>query len=291
MLLWLTILASCITGGLGRTGVDNNGNVLHTTDIPNYGFGVVSGCSLNQGIFPGKVDVYGAGISGQSISLNGLCNGKFYLVSITDPDNAVKEMDETNNYSYVPVQINQRPCNSCSANFYADTLHGVDSLTVNFTDSTIAIPDGWKWDFGDGFTSTEQFPTHTYTQPGVYTVKLMTSANLSAGNVCKDTITKTAYIKVVASPRPDQIYIHAGPNPFSDYLNLFTNSYRDLPVTVEVFDLLGRRLSSQSIRFKEATSPYRIDGGYFGASSGMYIIRLGYNGIFKTLKLIKTHRN
>ncbi len=268
--------------------VDNNGNVLHTTDIPNYGFGMVSGCSLNQGIYPGKVDEYSAGISGQSIPLAGLCNGNYYLVSITDPDDVVKEIDEDNNYSYVPVRLTQRPCNTCSANFYADTLHGVDSLTVNFTDSTIAIPDSWLWDFGDGTSSTEQFPTHTYTQPGNYTVRLTTSANLTSGSLCRDTATKTAYIKVVASPRADEIYVNAGPNPFSSYINLFTNSYRDLPVTVEVFDILGRKISNQSIRFKEATSPYRLESSNFGIASGMYLVRIGYNGKFNTIKVLKS---
>jgi hypothetical protein len=271
--------------------VDNNGNVLHTTDIPNYGFGMVSGCSLNQGIYPGKVDEYSAGIAGQSIPLAGLCNGNYYLVSITDPDNVVKEIDEDNNYSYVPVRLTQRPCNSCSANFYADTLHGIDSLTVNFTDSSIAIPDSWLWDFGDGTTSTAQFPTHTYTQPGNYSVKLITNASVGTGTICRDTAIKTAYVKVIASPRPDEIYVNAGPNPFTNYLNLFTNSYRDLPVTVEIFDILGRKISNKNIRFREATSPFRLESNDFGISLGMYLVRIGFNGKYKTIKVIKSHTN
>lgn len=36
---------------------------------------------------------------------------------------------------------------------------------------------GWRWDFGDGSTpSNEQHPTHTYTAPGKYTVKLVTTS-------------------------------------------------------------------------------------------------------------------
>ena len=33
-------------------------------------------------------------------------------------------------------------------------------------------PYTWKWDFGDGTTSSEQDPTHTYSEPGLYIVKL-----------------------------------------------------------------------------------------------------------------------
>ena len=47
-----------------------------------------------------------------------------------------------------------------------------NDLNVAFTDQS-SDPDGsitaWHWDFGDGNSSTEQNPTHTYTA-GSYTV-------------------------------------------------------------------------------------------------------------------------
>ena len=33
----------------------------------------------------------------------------------------------------------------------------------------------WNWDFGDGYTSNEQNPVHTYTAAGTYNVKLSVS--------------------------------------------------------------------------------------------------------------------
>ena len=45
-------------------------------------------------------------------------------------------------------------------------------LTVHFSDKTLIKPDSWLWDFGDGTTSTEQNPTHTYSTSGLYTVSL-----------------------------------------------------------------------------------------------------------------------
>jgi PKD repeat protein len=45
-------------------------------------------------------------------------------------------------------------------------------LTVQFTDLSLGNPTSWHWDFGDGRTSTEQNPTHTYASPGTYTVTL-----------------------------------------------------------------------------------------------------------------------
>jgi PKD repeat protein len=49
---------------------------------------------------------------------------------------------------------------------------------VCFTDQSLNNPTGWLWYFGDGTTSFQQDPCHTYTADGVYTVTLVvTNAN------------------------------------------------------------------------------------------------------------------
>lgn len=61
------------------------------------------------------------------------------------------------------------------AAFNASTTSGVLPLTVNFTDASAAPGSTlatWNWDFGDGTGSTIANPSHTYTQPGIYTVRL-----------------------------------------------------------------------------------------------------------------------
>ena len=41
---------------------------------------------------------------------------------------------------------------------------------IGFTDESVGNITGWKWDFGDGETSTERNPIHTYKKPGIYYV-------------------------------------------------------------------------------------------------------------------------
>ncbi|HEX2533620.1 MAG TPA: PKD domain-containing protein, partial [Chitinophagaceae bacterium] len=56
-------------------------------------------------------------------------------------------------------------------------------LTVSFRDVTPGAT-GWQWDFGDGQTSTEQHPRHTYNGEGVFPVRLI----VTNANGCQDTV-------------------------------------------------------------------------------------------------------
>ncbi len=55
-----------------------------------------------------------------------------------------------------------------------DFTFDVSSLTVDFTDASI-LAVSYSWDFGDGNTSTEASPTHTYAVAGTYDVTLTTT--------------------------------------------------------------------------------------------------------------------
>lgn len=58
------------------------------------------------------------------------------------------------------------------ANFSASTTNATVNEEISFTDESAFSPTSWLWDFGDGATSTEQNPTHSYSAIGTYTVQL-----------------------------------------------------------------------------------------------------------------------
>ena len=72
-------------------------------------------------------------------------------------------------------------------------IEGRVPLSVQFKDLS-EDATSWKWSFGDGNTSTEQNPTHTYSKAGQYAVTL-TANNMAGSNV----ITKYSYISVTNS--------------------------------------------------------------------------------------------
>jgi PKD repeat protein len=52
-------------------------------------------------------------------------------------------------------------------------LSGPAPLTVNFHNFSLSFGGRFLWDFGDGTTSTEMHPTHTYTSENKFNVKLV----------------------------------------------------------------------------------------------------------------------
>ena len=87
------------------------------------------------------------------------------------------------------------------AEFTANTSVLCDSGSIQFIDQSVVGSSNitqWNWDFGDGTTAQTQFPTHTYTQPGIYTVSL----HLTSGNGCMDTLVKPDFIQTYPSPQP-----------------------------------------------------------------------------------------
>jgi PKD repeat protein/nitrous oxidase accessory protein NosD len=79
------------------------------------------------------------------------------------------------------------------ARFSASPISGTVPLTATFTDKSTGDPTSWSWDFGDGGNSTGQHLSHTYTQPGDYTVTLTVSNDYGP-----DTMVDAACVNVTA---------------------------------------------------------------------------------------------
>jgi len=90
-----------------------------------------------------------------------------------------------------------------AVDFTATNSVGFAPLTVDFIDQTANNPISWQWDFTNDGTvdSTVQNPSHTYTTPGNYSVKLF-SSNLYGGNsFVKNNF--VSVLEVLPPPTPD----------------------------------------------------------------------------------------
>ena len=114
----------------------------------------------------------------------------------------------------------QSPDASLVSNATAGTL----PFAVQFLDNSTNSPTSWTWSFGDGGTSSEQNPSHTYSVAGIYTVTL--TATNSGGS---DTVTRVGYITVTkpaAAPIASFFStVQSGSSPLTvQFLDASTNS-------------------------------------------------------------------
>ena len=85
--------------------------------------------------------------------------------------------------------------------FSYDPTSGCVPLKVQFTNlSQFADPGTYQWDFGDQSTSSMINPSHTYYQPGTYSV------SLSASNITGQTVNETKQAIIEVFPRPNAAF-------------------------------------------------------------------------------------
>ena len=112
---------------------------------------------------------------------------------------SVPVSEPVNNTPKAKAEISPEPTASevpgeIAADFKADPTSGSAPLTVQFTDISSGKPTMWVWDFGDGSTDSVANPSHTYENPGIYTV-MLTASNQGGS----DSETKVNYISVNAT--------------------------------------------------------------------------------------------
>jgi len=96
-----------------------------------------------------------------------------------------------------------------AADFTTSVTSGPAPLAVQFTDtSTVSAPTAWQWSFGDGATSTAQNPLHTYTEDGLYDVRLSVTGPAGVA-----VVQRTSLIRVGAIARIAFIGGNASPSP------------------------------------------------------------------------------
>lgn len=142
-----------------------------------------------------------------------------------------------------------------TAQFTADVTSGAAPLTVQFTDLSTGGPTSWLWDFGDGNTSTDQNPQHTYSSAGTYTVTLTASHTYS-----NDTETKTSYISVVVlQPFPGCSNDPTDPDADGLYEDINGNGRWDFQDLVLFFQHLTWCNANQPITLFDWNSNFRCD--------------------------------
>lgn len=130
--------------------------------------------------------------SGNPVTHTYTGNGNFTVTLIVT--DTLGCMDTLTKADYIRI-------NPPTANFTPDITSGCPPLAVTFTDQSTGDTTlvNWLWDFGDGNTGSGTPVTHTYQNPGTYTVTLIVEDAIG----CRDTVVQTNLITVFTPPTAD----------------------------------------------------------------------------------------
>ncbi len=156
--------------------------------------------------------------------------------------------------------------------------------TFDFTNTSNGIGN-YHWDFGDGNTSNEENPTHSYTAIGSYNACLTLFAN------CDTSLTCTT-VEVIELPTStfdfEEISFKLFPNPVNNLLYLeAANNFEGLQ-SMSLVDVNGRKVFERN--YLESTISNRILVDMENFPDGLYILKMIWEQGLISKKVIKTNR-
>ncbi|OFY84063.1 MAG: hypothetical protein A3F72_11830 [Bacteroidetes bacterium RIFCSPLOWO2_12_FULL_35_15] len=155
--------------------------------------------------------------------------------------------------------------------------------TVSFTDISINIPTAWLWTFGDGNSSFQQHPTHTYTANGTYTVTLIaTNANGNNTKVKSNLITvNLAGALTPSSCLPGTLSYCCGYGIFRVQFNTINNSTGNGSESYQDFSCPYSTIVTKGLSY-----PISIKTGITNPQDTKVWIDFDNNGSFSTSELV-----
>lgn len=209
----------------------------------------------------------------------------------------------------------------CEAGFWVIQAYEIDSLNPN--GGATPIPNElwiWNlssgttgnyqflWNFGDGTSSTEAYPTHFYPNGGPYLLCLtMWDGNctdtycdsiavdedgLYSGIMLQENYARSGFTINVLSELPTGLEEQTAlenanlwPNPVTDAFTLSFQSTFSGNVPLSIYDMNGRVMHQENLAFNRGGN--RIDLGAHQLAPGMYLLRVGEGANAMNIRFIK----
>ncbi|MFH0893326.1 MAG: PKD domain-containing protein [Bacteroidota bacterium] len=188
--------------------------------------------------------------------------------------------DTTTLMNYITVN----PLANAAFSASATTVH-LPSANVVFTNASTNATS-FLWNFGDGTTSTDQDPWHTYTTTGLFTVTLI-AYNAQCGN---DTLVMTDYIfvdsQIGIAENNNELQISVSPNPATDVCFIEFKNVKNTQLTVKFVDALGQVVYQENLSVKADQEVSKMDISVL--SKGIYFVQFFTDrSTIQTIRFVK----
>lgn len=211
---------------------------------------------------PGSTYEWSTGETTQTITIT---ETGTYSVTVTNPSSGCSVTDN------ITVTVNYTPV--------AGFTYTTDGLTVIITNTST---DGasYSWSFGDGATSDETNPSHTYAEDGVYTVTV-TVTNACGTAFYSEIITVELGVNDIGLANAVTIY----PNPTSTTASIDVQLNAVADISLELVNILGEVVWSAEAG-TITSAHYEINVS--GLADGVYQLNINSNNITATKPLVIT---
>lgn len=184
-----------------------------------------------------------------------------YTVTVTDSCSTVQQAFFTIKVDPLPIpEFAVKPESATILNPFFDFIN--QSFNAN----------RWLWNFGDTTFSNEQFPQHTYLNPGTYKVQLIATS----AEGCIDSIYNTLYVEEVTT-----IYFPNSFTPNGDDINDFFApvGHSIPPYEMTIYNRWGEKIFYTDTNL----SPWRgeVQNSGAAAKDGVYVYRARFKGQLK----------
>lgn len=178
--------------------------------------------------------------------------------------------------------------NTCQADFEV-SLIDTASETIWLTDLSTGA-NTYLWDFGDGSTSSVQYPSHTYSDNGMYEVCLTIICDSNNTSFhCEwigimDSLTnggfddtrsgfvlnvKAQTVSAVEEPAVDQV-VSIYPNPATDVIHFSLPASAAGAVAIRIFNAMGQQVGQHSAAAHESIQSIDVSS----LKTGMYLVQM-----------------
>jgi PKD repeat protein len=209
----------------------------------------------------------------------------FYIWNTGDTSNTILIYQPGN---YNVTVTNKYHCTGYD-NVYVNEVNNnpISDFSYSFGQSNIVFFENnsefgliYFWEFGDGYTSTMENPSHMYDEVGIYEIILNVTNNCGTS-----TIIKTINVTDVAEYESNT-NVSVYPNPTNSYINI---KIRDLElneqIDISIIDFTGNTLKSISIT--NSTGYLEKSINITDLSRGIYFLKIHGKNYLTTKKIIK----
>jgi serine protease len=203
-------------------------------------------------------------VSGQELSIPFTVRDTTFYISNAD-------FSEESEKVAVTIKVLPKPTSSFS--FTGNLLAGE---VIEFTDKSIGAVS-WQWNFGDGFTSAEQHPQHTYTIEGGFSIGLTVFSDKG----CADHAVQSLIVTDLGENLSSTIEVFPMPAT-GKMLTIKFPEDKPIPAEVTILNTMGNTIRHWNCPVFSSEKSFDITG----LSTGVYFVKVVMAGKSVTKKIL-----